>query len=178
MCPGVDDLIVTFVVGDETHVVVGLDFVYLLLTLGHDTFLLWRHDNVVEVEGKSCLVSHAVTEVLDTIEELAGTSHTDVLDDVGNHATQGLLRDNIVEESYFVGHDAVDDDATYRGLNHVADMLAVNDVIDHYLNRCVKVALALVVGNDGFLRTVEGETSALGTGTQFGNIVETEHHVL
>ena len=38
-------------------------------------------------------------------------------------------------------------------------------VVDNHLHLSVQVALSLVVGDDGLLRTVERETLALSTGT-------------
>ena len=178
MCPGIDNLIVAFVVGDETHVVVGLNLIDLFLAFLNDTFLLWRNNDIVEVEGQTCHISHAVTEVLDTVEELTGTSHTDGLDNVGNDTAQGLLRNDVVEEAYLVGNDAIDDDTADRCLHHVADRLAIDHVVDHHFHRSMKVALAFVMGNDGFFRTVERQSLALCTGTKLGDVVKTKHHVL
>ena len=88
MRPSVDNLIVTLVVGDEAHVIVvsdGLDFVVSLL----DKFLLLlRNDDVIEVERKTGLVSHAITQVLDTIEELASFCETYVIDNLGDDVTE------------------------------------------------------------------------------------------
>ena len=51
-------------------------------------------------------------------------------------------------------------------------------VLDHHLDLCVEVATPLVVGDDGFFRTVEGQSFTLGSRTYLGDIVETEHHIL
>ena len=58
------------------------------------------------------------------------------------------------------------------------DGLTLNDIVDEHLNRSVEVALAVVVGDDGLFGTVEAQALALGSGTELGDIVETEHHVL
>ena len=86
--PGIDDLIVTLLVGDETHIVVVRDLVDFLLTLGHDAVLLLRHDDIVKVEGETGNIGHVVTEVLDTVEEGAGAGHVHGLDYISDQSTQ------------------------------------------------------------------------------------------
>ena len=48
--PCINYLIVTLVVGDETHVIVVHDFLNLTVTLLYKVLLLWWNDDVVEVE--------------------------------------------------------------------------------------------------------------------------------
>ena len=88
MGPGIDNLVVTLIVGDETHVIVLGNLLNLSITLLNQFLLSLRNDDIVKVERQTSLVSHAVTEVLDTIEELASLSETYVLDDVGNDVAQ------------------------------------------------------------------------------------------
>ena len=80
MCPGIDHLVITLVLCDEAHVIVVLDGTNLVLATVNDGFLFWRDDNVVKVERQTCHISHAITKVLDAVEELACTSHTYGLD--------------------------------------------------------------------------------------------------
>ena len=178
MGPGIDDLVVTLVVGNEAHVVVVSNLTDFLVTLGDEVGLLLRDDDIVEVERQTGQVCHAVTKVLDTVKELAGLGEAHVLDNVGNDVAQRLLRDNLIDEANLVGDDAVDDDTTDRGLDGVADLLAVDNIVDHDLDQGVQVALTLVVGDDSFLGTVEREALALSTRTDLGDIVETKHHIL
>ena len=178
MCPGVDHLIVALVVGNETHVIVLGNLLHLGITLLHQVFLRLRDDDVVEVERQTGLVGHTVAEVLDTVEELASLGETYVLDDIGNDVAQRFLRDNLVDVAYLLGDDAIHDDTTDRGLDHTLAGLAVNNIVDDHLYLGVQVTLALVVGNDSLLRTVEGQALALGSRTNLGDIVESEHHIL
>ena len=48
--PCIDNLVVTLIIGDETHIVVVRNLIDLSLTLIDNLFLLWRNDNVVKVE--------------------------------------------------------------------------------------------------------------------------------
>ena len=86
MCPDIDYLIVTFVVGDEAHVIVVDYLLYFIITLLYQCFLLFRDDDVTQVERQTALEGHVVTEILDTVEEvgcLGNTTHLDyVTDDV------------------------------------------------------------------------------------------------
>ena len=91
VCPSVDDLIVALLIGDKTHIEVGLDLIDLVLTTLDDLCFLLRHDDVVKVEGKTGEVRHTITEVLHTVEERASTVHTYVFDHVGDKFTQCLL---------------------------------------------------------------------------------------
>ena len=91
MCPCIDNLVVTLGIGNEAHVVVLSNLAYLLVTLLHEVLLGLRNDDVVKVERQASLVSHAVTQVLNAVKELASFSEAHVLDDVGNDVTQRLL---------------------------------------------------------------------------------------
>ena len=178
MRPGIDDLVVTLVVGDEAHVVVVSNLTDLLVTFLNESGLLLRDDDVIEVERQTGEVSHAVTQVLDTIEELAGLGETDILDHISDDVAKALLRDDLIDKTNLLGDDAVDDDTSNGSLDHVAHFLAFHQVINHDLHLSVQVALALVVSDDGLLGTIERESLALCTRANLGDIVQTEHHVL
>ena len=178
MCPGINYLIVTFLVGDETHVIVVGNFLNFTLSLTYDAGLLCRNDNIIKVERETCYVRHVVTKVLDTIKEIAGTSHSDHLNNIGDKTTQTLLRDNAIEETHLFGDNLIDDDTTDRSLDHTVHKLAVYKVVNNYLNLSVKVTAAFVVSDKRFFRTIECESFALSSRTNFSDIVKTEHHVL
>ena len=176
--PSINHLVVTLVVGDESHVIVVGNLTHLLVTLLDEFCLLLRDDDIIEVERQTGQVSHAVTEILDTIKELAGLSETDILDNVGDDVAQTLLRDDGVDKTNLLGDDAVDDNTTNGCLDHVTLGLTIDDIVDDNLHQSVEVALTLIVGDDCLLGTVEGETLTLGTRTDLGDIVETQHHIL
>ncbi len=178
MGPCIDYLVVTLGIGDETHIIVVGDFLNLLVTLSHDFLLLWRDDDIAKVERQTGNVSHAVTQVLDTVEELTSLCHTHSLDNVGNQATEGLLGNDVIEEAHLLGDNLIDDDTTHGSLDHAVLQFAVHQVLHNHLDRSVEVAAALVVGNQSLLSTIESESLALGTRTELGNIVETQHHIL
>ena len=178
MCPGINYLIVTLLVGDETHVIVVGNFLNFTLPLTYDTGFLCRNDNIIKVERETGYVRHVVTKVLDTIKEFASASHSDRLNNVGDKTTQTLLRDNAIEEAHLFGNNLIDNDTTDRCFDHTVHELAVYKVVNNHLNLRVKITAAFVVSDKSFFRTIECESFALSTRTNLGDIVKTEHHVL
>ena len=178
MRPGINHLIITLVVSDESHVIVVSNLTHLFITLLDQVSLLLRDNNIIEVERQTSQISHTVTEVLDSIKEFTSLSETYVLNHIGDDVAQTLLRDNSIHETNLLRNDAIDDDTTNRSLNHTALGLAVNDIVDNHLHLSVEVALALVMGDDCLLGTVEGKTLTLGTRTDLGDVVKTKHHIL
>ena len=99
VCPCVNNLVVTFLISDKTHIKVGCDFVYLVLTLLHNSWFLCRNNNIIKVKRKTCQIWHAITQILDTIEEGTSTSHTYRLNNSWDKVTQWLLWNNAIEET-------------------------------------------------------------------------------
>ena len=91
MCPDVDNPVVTFVVGDETHVEAVGNFFNLSIAFSHKCSLFFRHDDVAEVERQTALECHVVTHVLDVVEELGTARHTARLDYAADDSTQRFL---------------------------------------------------------------------------------------
>ena len=179
MRPGIDDLVIAFGIGNETHVIVFGNLAYLFVTTGHQFHLFLRDDDVVKVERQTGHVCHTVTQVLDTIKEFASLGETNGLDHIGNDVAQTLLGDNLVHITYLIGDDAIDNDTSHRSLHHTLHIVALLIHILHYhLYLGMKVTFALIVGNDGLFGTVEGESLTLCSGANLGDIVETEHHIL
>ena len=135
MRPCIDNLIVTLGIGDESHLVVGLDLINLVLAFLHDAFLLFRNDDIIKVEGKTCQVCHTITQILDTIQELTCASHTYDLDNIRNDAAQGLLRNDVIEIAHFIRDDAIDDDATYGRVDHAVFQLSINQILYNHFHR-------------------------------------------
>jgi len=50
MCPDIDHLVVTFVVGNETHVIVVYDLFHFVVTFLYQGFFFLRNDNITQVE--------------------------------------------------------------------------------------------------------------------------------
>ena len=176
--PRINNLVVTLLVGDETHIIVIGDFLNLLTTTLYDSFLLWWDNDITKVERKTSNISHTITEVLNTIEEFASLCHTNSLDYIRDKSAQCLLRDNIVEETYLFWYNLVDDNTTYRSFNHTLLEFTINEIIDNHLNRSVEVTSALITSNQSLLWTIERQAFTLSTWANLSNIVKTKHHIL
>ena len=180
MSPDVDDLVVAFGIGDEAHRVVVHDFLDLTVAFGHDFFFFGGDDHVAEVEREAALECHAVAKVLDVVEELCGARDAAFLDDACDDVAQRFLREDLVDKSDFVGHVAVDEHASDRGLfDDVADRIAVVvDIVYHHADGSVESDFAFVIGDFGFFGAVEHGAFAFVALAELGDIVEAEHHVL
>ena len=86
--PDVNDLVVTFVVRDETHVVVLHHFRHLLRRTIDQLFLLPWDNDVVQVERQSTLEGHVEAQVLDIVQELRRTWNVGAVQYVRDDATQ------------------------------------------------------------------------------------------
>ena len=88
MSPSIDNLVVTLLIRDKTHIEVSLHLIYFVLSFLHDLCLLRRYDDIVEVERKTGEIRHLVTKVLDTVKEGTSTRHTHLLNNGRDKVTQ------------------------------------------------------------------------------------------
>jgi len=88
MRPYIDYLVVTLVVGDESHRIVVHHFLNLLVTFSYKLLLFRRNEHIPEVERQSALECHVVSEVLDVVKELSRTGHTASVDNLTDDVAQ------------------------------------------------------------------------------------------
>ena len=88
MRPGVDDLVVTLVVGDETHVVVLHDLLHFGISFLDERLFLRGDDHILQVEGETSLEGHGVTQVLDVVEVLCRACHATGLDHLADDVAE------------------------------------------------------------------------------------------
>ena len=86
--PYVDHLVITLVIGDKTHVIVGNDPLYLLVGIGDHVLFFLRNDDVTQGEGEPTLEGKLVSHGLDIIEELGCTWNTGFLQYVTDDITE------------------------------------------------------------------------------------------
>ncbi len=123
--PDIDDVVVTFVVGDKTHGVLGHDLLDLLVGFLDELFLLGRDDDIAEVEGEAAAECLAVAHVLDVVEEGGGDGVAALGEDVADDVAQGLLAHHLVDEAVLAGDNLVEDDAADGGAETVGlDVMA------------------------------------------------------
>jgi hypothetical protein len=60
----------------------------------------------------------------------------------------------------------------------MADLHAVDHIVDDDLHQGVQVALTLIMGDDSLFGTIERKTFTLGTRTDLSDLVKTKHHIL
>src|SRR5690606_6809766 len=144
--PDIDDLVVTFIVGDETHVIVVPYFLNLALRILKKFFLDLRDDEVVDAERETTLEGCTESEVLDIIEELRSLRHVRDHDDVADDLTKILLSEEGVYKSNFSRHELIKQYATHSCLNQLMleQSICIADVGLH-LDPCMQVDLAFII---------------------------------
>ena len=164
--PSLDHLLVTVLVCDKTHLIVHGNLVNSIMTILNNLLLLGRNDDIVKHEGQTALICLAVTEVLDTIEELTSTCHTYTLDNTGDDFLQCLLTNDLVNEAYLLWNHLIDGDATNSGFHKMLVWITILiNVTNYTLNQCVHINLTFIVGDDGFLGTIECKSFTLSPRT-------------
>jgi len=86
VCPSVNNLVIAFVVGNESHVVKIHDFFHFGITFFNQFIFFSRDDHIIQVERQTTFESHAVTQIFDVVKELSRT---------GNPANFNYITDNI-----------------------------------------------------------------------------------
>ena len=97
VCPDINYLIVTFVVGNDTHIIVVDDLFHFIVTFLYERFLLFGDDDITQVEGQTALEGHVVTQVLNAVQEIGSLGHTAHLDDVADDVAQRFLRNDGID---------------------------------------------------------------------------------
>ena len=95
--PYVDNLIITFVVGDETHIVVAHNLIDLFVAGFHQIALLVGDNDVEQVERQTALERHLITKVLDIVEELSRFCHSRVLYDITDNISERFFSKQFVD---------------------------------------------------------------------------------
>ena len=180
MCPDVDNLVVTLVVGDETHVVIVHHFFHVRIGFGNQFFLHLRDNHIAQVERKTALVSRPVSHALDIIQELHRLGIAALLQHIGNDITQGLLGQQGVDETIFLGNHLVEQDTSHRRLQQIRSAVFLGQTD---LDPSVHIHLLLVESDDGFLGRVENRAFALHLDVALalaalGQIIQTQNHIL
>ena len=117
--------------------------------------------------------------MLDIVEESGHLVGTGLLHHHGDDVAQRTLREDFVDITDLLGHHLIEEDAADGRLLQFGNRIAVLvDVVHQTLHDGVQVRLTLVVGDDSLLRTVEYAAFALHALAGFGDVVQTEDHVL
>ena len=95
--PYVDNLIITFVVGDETHIVVAHNLIDLFVAGFHQIALLVWDNDVEQVERQTALERHLITEIFDIVEELSRFCHSRILYDITDDISERFFSKQFVD---------------------------------------------------------------------------------
>jgi hypothetical protein len=110
---------------------------------------------------------------------LGGTRHSAGLDHLADNVAKRFFREQFIDVSHFFRDILVGDHATDGGLVHLAYGIPVFvDIINQNVHQCVNVHFAFVVCDNGFFFTVESHAFSPCSRTDFGDIIQSQHHVL
>ena len=182
--PDVDNLVVTLVVGNQTHLVVLSNGFHVILRLQNQGILLFRNLDVAQTHRQTTFVSRLEAQRLDVVEELRGAGHAGPLEHHRNDLLELFLGQQLIHETYLGWYELIEqhaaghrlDDLSYEVIVLVANLCA-------HLNIGVLGQLAFIEGNYHFLVGVEDAAFTLdllvvGAALAFGHIVKTQNHVL
>ncbi len=97
MCPDINDLVITFVVGDETHVVVIHHFVNLSISTCYEFGFGIRDQYITQVKRQTSLECHLETGVLDIIQELSRCCSSCMDKNITDNIPQRFLGQQLVD---------------------------------------------------------------------------------
>ena len=154
--PEVDNLVVTFIGGDETHIQVHVDFVNTSISFLNQGLLLSRDNHITQVEGQTAFESHTESHAHDIIQELGCNSVAKFSQDITDDFSQILLSHQFVDEAETLRNHLVEDDTSHGsvGQHHIAVALKVNTTFD----ASVQMHFLLIESNQHFFRSVELST--------------------
>src|ERR1051325_601890 len=184
MRPDVDDLVVTFVVGDETHVVVTQHFVHLVVRLLDEFSFFFGDQNVTEVEGETTTECRHEPERLDLIEEACYGSHVGLLHDIVDDITQRLFSEQFVDVTCSFRHHLVEQYASNGSFDDCRNHLVTFFGIIHFqFDDGVQVNAFFVERDHHFISRIEGQSFTgyfffFGGFFCFGQVIQAKHHVL
>ena len=147
VCPNIDNLIVTLVVGDEAHIVVVHHLVNLTVALANQLCLFGRDNHVAQVERQTALECHTVAKVLDIVKELSRNGSSASFVNLTDDVAQRFFGQHLVDETNLNRNELVHNHTAYGCLKNGVFHLTINQVFGFHLDSCVKVDTFLVVGN-------------------------------
>ena len=178
--PDVNHLVITFVVGDKTHVVAIEYFLHFGSCINYEFILFSRDHNVGQFERQSALKRPVVTNVLHIIEKLRRAGNTHVLENVSDDITKCLLGQQLVDETHLARYNTVKYYTTCCGFYDGCISVEIGPT---NFDIGVKIQLTFVKCDGNFLFRVVGLVFAQSRVLRssfagLGNIIKTQYHVL
>ena len=171
LIPYTDDLIVSVVIRDLTHVERVHHLLNSSVTLSNHLLLLFRNNDIIEGKRQTALEGHVITHVLDVIKEDSRTSYATSLDNLTDNLLESTFLKDLIDIPNLIRNKRVYHQAARRSLEHLATRHA-------HLDASVDIHFLLVERDSSLIRRVEHESFTLGSRTLLGDIIETKHHIL
>ena len=183
ICPTVDDLVVSFVVGDQTHVVVVPHFVHFALSFFQRILLNGRNNQVSQVEGQPTPESPGKAHFLDFVQEVGSNCKIRQFDYLADYGFEVFLGHQAVLVRNTFRHYLVEQDPTHRSIDQTHDFLSVFRNRNTYFDLGVQINFTFVEGNDYLFRRVKFHAfpfhDHISNGSLLlGDVVQAQYHVL
>ena len=173
MCPSIDNLIITFVVGNETHVIVVHDLLNFIIALFYQNILFRRDQNVSQVEGQTTLKGHIITQILNIIQELSRTGNTASLNHLTDDITESFFTQYFINITDFFRNKFIDHQTSDRSFDHFSNRIAfLVDIVHIYFDRSVDIHFLFIICNRCFFRSVEYKTFTLCPLTHLCDVIQ------
>ena len=192
--PDFDDFVVLLAAGDGAFLVLLLHLDDGLLRFVDQAGLLAGDDHVVDADGDSGARGVQEAQRLHLVEHGHGDRQAELQIAILHHLRETLLLEQAVDERHVVGQHVVEDDAPDGGVHVLLaelDRFGVDQVlvverlhqVDHLagvaqLDRRQRLDFAHFERDQNVVGGRERAAFALGTRARFGQIVQTQHHVL
>ena len=189
--PNLDDALSALCVREHTHAEELVDLDDLDLRFGNHILLLGGNLNILEADGDAAARGIGKAELLDAVEHLRRRRGAVLAVAAVHDVAEVLLCDQFVdlerEEVLFLRaidasevlrNGVVEDHAADRGVHDLPALLAVPFALEADFHPRLQRDLAGLVGHDGFVLRVEDLALALCTGTNHGQVVAADDHVL
>jgi len=177
--PSIDNLIITFVVGYESHIVVIQDFFHFPISFFNKFFLVFRNNHIIQIEGKSTSEGHIVTQFFDIVQKLSRTRHPTSFNNPADNVSQRFFWKQFVDITNFFGNTLIENNSSDSGLNQFFYRISIFIQIpgtNFYAS--MNINFMFIVSYFCFFGRIKYQSFTQSIGTWFGDIIQTKHHIL
>ena len=173
MCPSINNLVITFVVGNEPHVIVVHNLFNFVITFFHQRLFFRWDQNVSQVEGQTTFESHIITQILDIIQELSRTGNTTSLDHLTDDITESFFTQYFINITDFFRNKFIDHQTPDRSFDHFLNRITFLIYVVHiYFDRSMDIHFLFIICDRCFFRSIENKTFTLCSLAHFGYVVQ------
>ena len=115
--PDINDLVVTLIICDKTHVVTIPNFRYFTFCIFYEFSFNSRDDKVINVERQSSTERHTVSQRFNVIQEFSSDRNACPFNDITDNFTQCFFSKQSINKSYFFWNKLVEDNTTNSCFN-------------------------------------------------------------